>query len=181
LDLSVDDACEAIRQLIEEDRLPQHVYSGQASSQMRSSLDVIEDCQLAVDAYFASAVTRASGECYTKVYGILQVLFVQQYAVKHLFEALSQGYPPNAVLEQIKAIRNRAVGHPTKTSRKSEKLSFHFISRVTLTQDGFQLISESEGAKDKFENVDIHALITDQGREVRAILNKLVTSLGFKP
>lgn len=184
LDMSINGSCEAIRRFIQEDRLPQHVYSGQASSQMRSSLDVIEDCQLAIDAYFSSAEIPESGECYTKVYGILQVLFVQQNAVRHLFESLHQNHPRNDVLDQIRKIRNRAVGHPTKKeptkkeSRSGEKPSFHFISRVTLPQDAFQLITESEGAKEKFEDVDIRALITDQDRQVTAILTDLVTRLG---
>jgi len=175
--VNIDDSCEEIRQLIQDDLLPEEAYKEKDSSQIRSSLDVIEDCQLALDSYFSSTAAPSSGECYTKVYGILQVLFVQQYAAMHLVQALNQPFGPNAVLQQIREARNRATGHPTKKNEGKQKHSFHFISRMTLTQDGFQLRSESEGAKDRFEPIDVRTFIRDQDRELTAILTDLVTKL----
>jgi hypothetical protein len=175
--MNIDDSCEAIRKLIQDDLLPKDVYEEKASSQMRSSLDVIEDCQLAIDSYFVSTAEPGSGECYPKVYGILQVLFVQQDAVANLFQVLNRTLGPNAVLQRIRETRNRATGHPTKKNEGKQKHSFHFISRMTLTQDGFQLRSESERAKDTFEPVDIRTFIRDQGRELTAILADLANKL----
>lgn len=175
--VSIDVSCEEIRKLIQGDLLPKDVYEEKASSQMRSSLDVIEDCQLALDSYFVSTASPASGECYTKVYGILQVLFVQQYAAKHLFQALNQTLGPNVALQRIVEARNRATGHPTRKNEGKKRYSFNFIARMTLTQDGFLLRTESEGTKDRFEDVDIRTLITDQGRELTAILADLATKL----
>jgi hypothetical protein len=175
--VKIDNFCEEIRKLIQDDLLPKDVYKEKASSQMRSSLDVIEDCQLAIDSYFEATADPSSGECYTKVYGILQVLFVQQDAVANLFQVLNRTLGPNAALQQIREARHRATGHPTKKNEGKQKHSFHFISRMTLTQDGFQLRSESEGANDTFETIDIRTFIRDQGRELTAILADLVTKL----
>jgi hypothetical protein len=162
--------------MLQEDRLPATAYTGAISSQMRSSLDVIEDAQMAIDSYFKGSVPQGSGECYVKVYGILQVLFVQQDAAHHLLEALGIKFPETPVLAKIRRIRSDAVGHPTKRGRGT-KLSFHFISRVTLTQEGFQLISEREGADDAFEDVDIPQLIAEQNREITKLLAQLVAQL----
>lgn len=175
--MNIGDSCEEIRKLIQEDLLTEEARKEKASSQIRSSLDVIEDCQLALDSYFSSTAEPSSGECYTKVYGILQVLFVQQYAAMHLFQALNQTFASNDALKQIRETRNRATGHPTKKNEGKQKHSFHFISRMSLTQDGFQLRSESEGTKDRFEPIDVRTFIRDQGRELTAILTDLVTKL----
>ncbi|MGC2698028.1 MAG: hypothetical protein WA738_19755, partial [Candidatus Angelobacter sp.] len=133
-----------------------------------SSLDVIEDTQLAIDSYFSESVAASEGACYTKVYGILQVLYVQQDAVRHLFESLGCKFE-NPALRRVRDIRNRAVGHPTKMEKK-KNLSFHFISRATLTQERFQLISELEGSPDKYEDVEIRNLIDIQGSEMKRLL-----------
>jgi hypothetical protein len=162
------------RSFVEED-LPASSYNDPKSSQIRSSLDVIEDTQMAVDSYFEHSVAPQSGDCYTKVYGILQALVVQQDAVKHLFEALDCPYQLSPDLKNIREIRNRACGHPTKLKRK--RLSFHFISRATLSQEGFQLISEVEGFQDAFEEVKVSDLFDTQGRELMQLLIALVKSL----
>lgn len=176
--MSIEDSCAEIRHMIQEDQLPASVDSGALSSQMRSSLDVIEDTQMAIDSYFKRNVLDGSGECYVKVYGILQVLFVQQDAVEHLFEALGQNWPDIPELEKIRRIRNDAVGHPTKRGRGTgAKLSFHFILHATLTQAGFQLISEREGADDIFEDVKIRQLFDDQAFHLTQQMTGLVATL----
>lgn len=144
-------------------------YERESNGQLRSSLDVIEDSQLAIDSYFSESVAASEGACYTKVYGILQVLYVQQDAVRHLFESLGRKWPGNSALGRVRDIRNRAVGHPTNMKRKG-KLSFHFISRATLTQERFQLISELEDSPDKYEDVEIRNLIDIQGSEMKRLL-----------
>jgi len=166
---------EAIRRFFVMEDLPASSYSDSKSSQIRSSLDVIEDTQMAVDSYFEGNVAPQSGGCYTKVYGILQALVVQQDAVKHLFDALDCPYQFSPDLKNIREIRNRACGHPTRLERK--RLSFHFISRATLSQEGFQLISEVEGSEDAFEEVKLRNLFDTQGRELTQLLISLVKRL----
>src|SRR4051794_28180115 len=61
-----------------------------------SSLDVIGDTELALSAYLASTEAKpkdqdyliTTGNLYLTLYGVLQVLFVQQDAVRHLSESL---------------------------------------------------------------------------------------------
>lgn len=48
-----------------------------------SALDVTGDTELAINAYISAINVNSDGEAYLIVYGILQVLLVQQDAVKY--------------------------------------------------------------------------------------------------
>lgn len=52
---------------------------------LTSSMDAIEDTEAAIDAYIASPEPDRGG-AYLLIYGVLQALFVQQDAIKHLQE-----------------------------------------------------------------------------------------------
>lgn len=70
-----------------------------------SSLDVIADTELAFDAYLENLHSPATtGEFYTLLYGIMQALFIQQDAVKHVIEALALEPVPNPVLNAIREV-----------------------------------------------------------------------------
>ena len=154
---------------------------------MTSSLDAIEDTALAASDYFKGTVPPESGQAYTKVYGILQVTYVQQDALRHLYEALGKRLPASAVLEGIRGIRNKSVGHPTRRGEigrctllpktRGRKLSFHYISRITLSEERFQLISVRKGKEDDFVAVDIRQILTKQLTEVSRFLAELVAKL----
>ncbi|MFC1781911.1 hypothetical protein ACFLZ8_06595 [Planctomycetota bacterium] len=58
-------------------------------NQLCSSLDVIEDTDLAIKAYQESKSSQNDGQKYLQLYGVLQALFLQQDAVDHLCESLS--------------------------------------------------------------------------------------------
>ena len=76
-------------------------------SQLCSSMDVIGDTEMAVTAYLGSrAHDEDRGQLYLRAYGLLQVLFVQQDAVKHAAEAIELDYSPPASLGLIREIRN---------------------------------------------------------------------------
>jgi hypothetical protein len=83
-----------------------------------SSLDVIGDIEVAVEAYLKDADGHQGeaknadqlaemGNLYITIYGILQVLFVQQDAVKHLAESLGLNYDQDPVLKDIRETRNQ--------------------------------------------------------------------------
>jgi hypothetical protein len=91
MDGTIEEFCENVRRWLLEGR-------SLVGGQLRSSLDVIEDCQLALEGYSESRSSPKSGECYLKVYGVLQVLYVQQDAVGHLFEALGRPYTRSTCL-----------------------------------------------------------------------------------
>ena len=148
-------------------------------NQMCSSLDVIEDTNLAIDSYIKDDFPKSEGNKYLRVYGILQALFTQQNAVGHLFESLST--PCNIKdyqdLLAIRNIRNESIGHPTKKGRKKESKTFHFISRPTISTSGFQLMTCCENGETKFQNILIDEIIKKQRKILSGMLRSLIKKL----
>lgn len=101
-------------------------------------MDVIGDTELAVSAYLEMpAASNATGLLYLRAYGLLQVLFVQQDALKNLAESIGCPYSLPATLVRIRAIRNDAIGHPSKRGGLQSK-SFGIV-RNSLSHAGFTL------------------------------------------
>jgi hypothetical protein len=144
-------------------------------SQLCTSLDVIEDADLAVESYVNGDFGNDVGGQYLKLYGLLQSLFVQQDAVRHLCESL--GFPDNLKaypeLKEIRDVRNDSVGHPTKRRNGS---SYHSISRTSIEKSGFQLVSQFDG-RIKFRDVSVLDLIRTQRKYLREVLNQVVSKL----
>ena len=144
-------------------------------SQLCSSLDVIEDSDLAIDAYNNSEFGTDFGEKYLRLYGVLQALFLQQDAVTNLCESL--GLPNNLTshpkLKEIRDIRNDSIGHPTK---RGNYKSYHFISRVTIAKSGFQLLSDY-GNKITSRDISLIDLIKEQREYLLSSLKGVIQAL----
>jgi hypothetical protein len=145
-------------------------------NQLCSSLDVIGDSDLAIDAYINSKFGKDDGEKYLKLYGVLQALFLQQDAVTNLCESLelSNNLIANPKLKEIRDIRNDSIGHPTK---RGNYKSYHFISRVTITKSGFQLISDYENDRTTIRDISVIDLINEQRKYLSEILKKVINDL----
>lgn len=161
---------------------------------LTSSLDVIEDAELAIAACgrLDSAARNSEADAtyrlelgvrYLVVYGLLQALIVQQDAAFHLCEALDvpcarKNFPK---LTHIRDIRNISIGHPTKVDRpKHRPVSHHFISRVTLSPSGFHLLSVADDDTTSFQDVALVPLIRDQQGELSRLLTEVITELEQK-
>jgi hypothetical protein len=150
-----------------------------------SSLDVIGDTELAMEAYLKGggeiAKSRAkadhlieTGGLYVNLYGILQIVFVQQDAVKHLAEALKFDYAHDPRLRVIREIRNDAIGHPTKRGKAE---AFNFISRMTLSRAGCQMMTLRADGTSEFKDIDVLGMITEQREAVATALAGILSNL----
>ncbi|MCH2451069.1 MAG: hypothetical protein MK198_13105 [Gracilimonas sp.] len=130
-------------------------------NQICSSLDVIDDTKDAINSYIDIDYPKESGAKYLSTYGILQALFIQQDALKHLSESFEIEFEKDQKLKKIREIRNAAIGHPTKLTRDKKLYYFH-ISRPSLKKDGFDLIQYDGSKSAKFIRVNILDLIQEQ-------------------
>ncbi len=145
-------------------------------NQLTSSMDVIQDTDIAIDSYLENEFPKDYGEKYIWIYGVLQNLFVQQDAVKNLIESLDLNPSVEKPLEKIRDIRdirNKATGHPTKKGWGKSKFTFHFISRSTINRNGFQLMSCMENDQIKFSNI----YITEHIKKQRGIIIKILGNI----
>ncbi len=142
------------------------------------ALDIIGDTDMAVNAYIVKKPNGDYGDKYLTAYGILQVLFVQQDAVEYLHKSLKIPYAKDPVLQSIRDIRNDSIGHPIRTDRKGKPVVFNFITRISLTSKGFDLIKTfPDKVEPQFSHVNIIGLVKKQQKIHHAMLTNIVKSL----
>lgn len=142
-----------------------------------SSLDLIGDTQLAIDSYPQFHKLQEEGASYLVVYGILQTLLLQQNATKHIGAALDIKVKLPKDLENIRAIRNSAAGHPTHQKENGLSKSC-FITRMSISPTSFQLMTVYSGDKDyEFHQVSIPSLIETQKKYLSDVLALVVVEL----
>ena len=115
--MEIHQIVEQLRQLFEEFELQTYAKINDVKLiQIYSSFDALEDCQEGIDFYLQSSDTDKVGEKYLRIYGLLQILYVQQDALNNICEALklSISHKDDENLKKIRHIRNLSVGHPTK-------------------------------------------------------------------
>jgi len=178
----MDEYTERIRDIINEHRTQKDLMKDLGLwSQICSSLDVIEDTELAISAYSEGKFRSTEGELYLGIYGLLQSLYLQQDAAFNLCEALAIPTKiddfPN--LKNIRDIRNDSVGHPTKRGTNKSH-SYHFISRVTLKVNGFQLLSFDSNQTLRSNNINILDMLEYQKRDISKILESVIRELEMR-
>jgi hypothetical protein len=80
-----------------------------------SAMDAVGDTQLAIRTFLDKPIdgARSDGWSYLIVYGVLQVLYVQQDAARTLAGCLGLGFTLPPELSAIRDARNASIGHPT--------------------------------------------------------------------
>lgn len=164
-----------IRELINSPRKQHLLLKDKAAwNKLCSALDVIGDTELAIEEYVQNANPKSVGEKYLSIYGILQILYVQQDAVESLSEALNIKYSHSPAVNKVRQLRNDSVGHPT--NRRKGK-SFHFISRITMNKKGFMLMTSYPDGTLKFDNISITKAIESQKESLEEILSNIFQKL----
>lgn len=127
------------------------------------AMDTLGDTSLALGYYEAFGIGNRDDEKYLKLYGLLQAVFLQQESIRQLnrtFIGNDLNPCPDTDWSKIRELRNLTVGHPIAYTEKGKPGAKHcFISRVTITSGGFQLIIWNESEKqNEFEYVDLKSL-----------------------
>lgn len=147
-------------------------------NKLTSSLDVIGDTELALNAFLIKDWPDDDGGKHLMVYGVLQALFIQQDAVRNLSEALRIEYLMDPLLNEIREIRHDTVGHPTKRELKRKEIAYNFIARITIGRHGFMLMKTfPDGRSPQFNNVNIPDLINKQREILANLLSNLIEKL----
>ena len=169
---------EKIRDRINDGR-KQHELLGRSADWNRlcSGLDVIGDTELALDSYLAHNPIQDIGVRYLHVYGALQLLQTQQDAVAQVCEALQLKPKSSPKIPLVRKVRSNAVGHPMH-QREDNSSRSHFIVRMSLSQHGFTMFTESDDEWGHSEqNVSIPALIDLQRDSLTQTLTEVVELL----
>lgn len=148
-----------------------------AWNKLCSSLDLIGDTQLAIDAYPGLAVDKGTGSAYLIVYGILQTLLLQQDAARNIASVLDIKVNLPKELNEIRVVRNSAAGHPAHQKENGISKSC-FVSRMSISTVSFQLMTVySDDREYEFRTISIPKLVESQENYLAEILDKVVIEL----
>ena len=143
--MNLSEAEREIRDIINTPRRQRQIMLDRhAWFQLCASLDVLGDTQLAIASFHQ--LSPDMGGRYLCIYGLLQALYQQQDAIRHMAEAVGVDLPTCPQLREVRYIRNEIVGHPTKQHGNQSKPATHTISRPTLSMAGFQVVSSTHDA-----------------------------------
>ena len=84
-------------------------------NQICSAMDAIGDAEVGIDAFLSMPEPENLGEVYLAVYGVLQLLFVEQDAVQALSTLLDRRRDLPPEVRKVRIVRNASIGHPTST------------------------------------------------------------------
>jgi len=176
---TVDDVTRTVRDLINNPRRLALLIRDEpaAFSQVCSALDTLGDTECAVSAYDQAPNGTNAGQNYLLIYGILQVLFVQQDAAKDLAKALGVSHIEDPDLRDIRTTRNLSIGHPTGHVLKKQR-SFNVIDRGSMTKAGFNLRTRfADGTPPREQWVDVPAIIGRQRERICRLVSTVIAEL----
>lgn len=145
-------------------------------NQICSSLDTIGDTLYSQEDYLRSEYPSSAGLKYIFTYGLLQALFIQQDAIRHLSEAFGIEFELTDRLKEIRSLRNASIGHPTKNQTKGSTY-YNYISRITLSKAGFTLMKSSNQGNSEFVDIEIYSIIDDQLKDIESSYKLLAEKL----
>ncbi|MCK9582354.1 MAG: hypothetical protein M0Q46_01845 [Endomicrobiales bacterium] len=176
--VSLENHIDKIRELVCEPRRSNALVKNTINwHQLCSCMDTLGDTESAICFYEEACFPEGGGK-YIYIYGLLQVMVAQQNSVNDILVALDFSkisWKDEPSLFKIRDLRNRSIGHPTKTD-KTPIVASHFISRPSLTKDGFQLMICEKG-NSRFENVNIKELIATQREELSKKMSEIIKKL----
>lgn len=127
-----------------------------------------------IDAFLSWQGPHNPGRLYVMIYGILQLLYVEQDAVRVLCNVLGPKSGRVPEIDEIRRIRNSAIGHPMRT--RSDGGS-HGIVRVSMSARGFQLSSYWPDHRYGTQYVDLRELIEQQRNALAEAMVKVLDQL----
>ena len=140
-----------------------------------AALDTLGDTQLAIDAYVAEEISpKGAGPLYLVLYGILQVLYVQQDALKDLAGALNRALEIPQALRDIRDARNASIGHPTFYRYGAYS---NTINRSSMSVAGFELYKWPQDGDPEITYINVSELARQQTDLVRRSLEEAAMAL----
>lgn len=148
------------------------------------SMDTIDDTESAIIFFQSDNFDNQDlGLKYLKLYGLLQAVFLQQDAIKFLYQTIKNHFDQQSNMldftrhkttdwKKLRDYRNLSVGHPigcTSFERTNTKRAF--LSQISISSSGFQLLVwDKDQRSDSFLYVDLSSLLESYVKKAKDIL-----------
>lgn len=138
------------------------------------AMDVIEDADMAIEAYCRGRDIKDYGKKYLRLYGLLQAMFIQQNALDEMCSVLGvkKISKANSVLKIVRDYRNDSIGHPNRNAGAS-----NFIIRVSLYKWSFELNAFDKNNRFSNRRIQLKDLVKKQRGVVVSILKHIYAHL----
>lgn len=147
-------------------------------------IDTAEDAEALLN-YEEQGLGISDGEKYLRLYGFLQAVFLQQDAIKQISQRLMPPHvkaSPSPAWSQLRELRNMTVGHPTAYGRDQSNMQRVLISRITISDDGFQYqVWDKTKSDPSFVDGGLRSLYDDYKREAQKVLENVLDSVRKAP
>ena len=150
-------------------------------NQTFTSLDLIEDCQVAIQEFNSIETKGIDGRSTLFIYGALQALFCQQDGLHHLYKCVVD---PNKKLndlfdlfdfsKEIRDVRNDIAGHPTNRNNSE----YYFIAKGATSKYNFTYAGYTPEFR-KVE-VDLKLFLTQQEDFTSKVLLEVEKNIAMK-
>lgn len=148
-------------------------------------LDTAEDAAEALLNYEERGLGNTEGEKYLRLYGFLQGVFLQQDAIKQISQSLMPLWAkpsPSSAWSRLRELRNMTVGHPTAYGRDQSNMQRVLISRITISDDGFQYqVWDKTRSDPSFIDGDLRTNYNDYKREAQMLLENILEHVRRAP
>ncbi|MCX4239094.1 hypothetical protein [Paraliomyxa miuraensis] len=198
---------EGIREMLCQQRVRQRLETPRGRwFQIVACLDALEDSELAIAAYFDADETD-KGALYLATYGVFQAFIIQQDAAQVLAQCLGLkkvNRKKYRELGEIRFLRNRIAGHPTRTNAGYRNLEaildeigaepedvarivalaeayqptlpeeFHAVCRLTLSVGQCDVLTSGHDQSDQYQTIDVRHLAERQQEAMTKMLTAIV-------
>jgi len=174
-----------LRALIEDPglRKKHFAHSEDHWSKFCVAMDTLEDSDLAISDFLESDLGSSEGERYLRLYGILQAVFLQQDAIKALWEIVMEDKFPkmsdDSPWKLIRDIRNLSVGHPIEVKRDGI-VKRTFVTRIDLEVGVLSLITDVSTGNSEHQAINLNDVVASYLTDSSKHLTKIADTIPIK-
>lgn len=143
------------------------------------AMDTFEDALLALSDYLSYGLGRNDEERYLRLYGVQQAVFLQQDAIKALFEVAGALFPPpgpDSAWKKIRELRNLTSGHPIELNREGS-LRRTILTRVSLQSGRLDLLIHDSKTGMNFPEYNLSEMLANYLAEAVTYTRGLVEAI----
>lgn len=181
--MTIQQYCSKLNQAIHEKLFLNNFLLNNKGNHERAftSLDVIEDCQDAIEEFIKVESVQHRSTLY--IYGVLQAMYCQQDGLFHLYKTIVNKeiknvyelFKLNDFSEKIREVRDDIAGHPTDRKKGKE---FYFIAKGTNSKSKFTYAGYTPNFRKV--DVDLEDFISQQKVFCEKILNQVDEAILLK-
>jgi len=147
------------------------------------AMDTLEDSDLAISDFLMGGLGSGEGERYLRLYGVLQAVFIQQDAIKALWEIVMAErlpkQPEGSAWNTIRDIRNHSAGHPIEVSR-SGAARRTFVTRMGLEFGSLSLITDIDNGTSVYWGGQLEEVVTSYLAQATELLKQIQNIIPVK-